>query len=248
MVSVGEERQSSLAVGPNYALIKWNHERVEEGGVVANAAAIALRSNMTDEDQASPKRAFWLRATDKTKWPRSWLQPNTTLDLGYADGEPRRNAADEVQRTIRRVMLTLVGYCFFCWLTLGAPDASIIDAAATIKVPFANVEISYVNFLIIGPLIAIVIWIYLQVFVGLHEGLSRNDPFSTGLPFLFNINQPMPRMISRVLLYWLAPLTVTLFVFKALPRSEGPWLVILAAIFFAAMFWLLISRRPHGKI
>ncbi len=72
---------------------------------------------------------------------------------------------DEVSTTIRRVMITLIGYSFFCLLTLAAPDERLIKKDATIKIPFAGTDVDYGSFLFIGPAVLIGLTLYLHIFL-----------------------------------------------------------------------------------
>ena len=52
-------------------------------------------------------------------------------------------AHEKCSETIRRTMLTLLGFCFFCIVTtFGAPDASLLMGDATISIPFAETRLS----------------------------------------------------------------------------------------------------------
>ena len=199
---------------------------------------------MTEADPIRNWRRIWSHGIISCF---GWFKRPRDPLIAHDDEKIHREMTEELLRTIRRVMLTLVGFSFFCWLTLGAPDVGIIDAAAKIKIPFANVRINYVAFLAIGPLVTIAIWIYLQVFVGLLEAVRESGKYEPHLPFIFTIRGTIPAAISRFLLYWLAPLTVALFAFKALPRAESPMLVALAAALFAIMFWLQIARKLQNE-
>ena len=94
---------------------------------------------------------------------------------------------DEPSGTIRRVMLLLVGYSFFCILMLSQPDVALLSSAAEIKVPFANTDISFIAFLITGPLVLAGVTAYLHNFIGQWLAFGgRRVP--EALPFLFNMD------------------------------------------------------------
>ena len=62
-------------------------------------------------------------------------------------------------------MLVLVGYSFFCILMLSQPDVALLSSDAEINVPFANTDISFIAFLITGPLVLAGMTAYLHIFI-----------------------------------------------------------------------------------
>ena len=75
---------------------------------------------MADEasTQEGTEPGFWARRIDKAYWPRRWwwLQPvPRPVGIDAEKNSVRRH--DEASKTIRRVMMTLIAYGFFC-LTL----------------------------------------------------------------------------------------------------------------------------------
>jgi hypothetical protein len=174
---------------------------------------------------------------------------------------------EEVSGTIRRVMLVLLGYGFFCALALGAPDASLIAANAQIEVPFANTNIAFASFLLIGPLVLLGIAFYLHLFVGRWVELNRylkgsnqggagrhyltgdralgpqSGENGSGLtPYAFNLDNSVARFFTGFVFYWLVPLVFLGFAYKASPRSEGSILAVLTLVVTLA-FLLLQTRR-----
>ena len=175
-------------------------------------------------------------------WPRCWWWP-FTHPLEFDDDEWKRQH-DEVSTTIRRTMLTLIGCSFFCLVTLGAPDISLLSVDAKIKVPFVGAEVGYSSFLIIGPLILSCLTIYLHIFLGFYLSLGSSQK-SKILPFLFNMPSRMARVISFSVFYILPPIVLVAFVIKALPRtSEAYWLTLYTIFFVIVLLWLLIRRCP----
>lgn len=149
---------------------------------------------------------------------------------------------DAVSRSINRTLLLLVGFSLFCILTLGAEDASLLRTDATITMPFAGTQISFVAFLVIGPAVLIALTIYLHVFVEYWNSLGGRQLKCT-LPFIQNIQTVGAKTVSVYLIYWLTPTALTVFAWKALPRPEGPWLIIICSIVAATMAWLQIYRH-----
>ena len=79
--------------------------------------------------------------------------------------------------------------------------------------------------------------------MGYHLALSGSG--KVGLPFMFNMHQTSARLVSNFILYWLTPFTLAAFTFKALPRPEARWLLLITVGAFSALLWLQIQRCPE---
>ena len=96
---------------------------------------------------------IWTRLSDGSKHPRRWWWPP---DPPVSEGDPNiQDLHDEASKTIRRVMLTIVGYSFFLILTLGTPDKVLVENNNKITLPFADIGVNFANFLIVGPIVLI---------------------------------------------------------------------------------------------
>ena len=190
------------------------------------------------------------RLADRSKWPRKWSWPlPEELDISDEDWKKQH---DEISKAINKLLPILIGFCFFCALSLGAPDSSLLASDATITLPFANAKISFVAFLIIAPLVLAAFSFYLHIFAGYWIMLSRQRPDAlpasgetphTELPFVFNLQSRTANWLSRFLFYWLVPVILGVFAWKALPRPEGPVLVSLTSAFIAVFLFLQLRRR-----
>lgn len=120
----------------------------------------------------------------------------------------------ELSRIIRNVTLTILGYSFFCLITIAGPDTGLI--LGEIKIPFANVNISPFSFLVVGPLILVALSFYLHVFIEKWSMLGDLEE-SKRLPYVFNIDGPVARLISYSLFYLLTPIVMIAFVWKSSP-------------------------------
>lgn len=184
-----------------------------------------------------------VRLADRRKWPRSWWWPlPQEFRLSAEDWEKQH---DETSETINRLLVVLIGFGFFCVLALGASDRSLLASDAEITLPFANTKVGFTYFLLIGPLVLTGLSFYLHIFVGHWSRLlsHRLGPSSPNpelphppLPFIFNLESRTASWLSHFLFYWLVPVILSLFAWKALPRPEGPLLVVLACAFFWQCF------------
>src|SRR5216683_1725673 len=181
----------------------------------------------------------------KNASPRWRPLPPERLDLSPEDWKKQH---DEISRAINKLLLVLIGFCFFCGLALGQPDVSLLASNAKVTLPFANTDISFVAFLIIAPLVLTALSFYLHIFIGYWTTLSRQQPTSAQmhpvLPFIFNLNYRTTGWLSNFLFYWLVPGMLAVFTWKALPRPEGPILTALTSGFVVVFLFLQIRRRP----
>jgi hypothetical protein len=141
-------------------------------------------------------------------------------------------------------------FVFFCGLALGKPDASLLASDARVTLPFANADISFVAFLFIAPLVLTALSFYLHIFVGYWINLSRQIPASSSmeqthpvLPFVFNLPYRTADWLSVFLFYWLVPIMLGVFAWKALPRPEAPRLIALTSAFVVVFLFLQLRRR-----
>ena len=195
----------------------------------------------------------WNRLRDRRKWPRSWWYP--TLPDRREDLPPQewKEQHDETSKIIRRVMFTLIGYSFFCVITLGAPDISLLATDAEIELPFTNTKIGYTTFLLIGPFVLLGIASYMHVFVSRWAELNRSPSSRPSLPYAFNLHQQrVARWFSGFVFYWLVPLVMTLFAFKTSQRPEGRGVALLTLAVAFGFLWLNVRRsaegRPHSSL
>jgi len=157
-------------------------------------------------------------------------------------------------------MLTLLGVAFFCLLTaIGSPDKLLLAGDSTVKVPFVDIPISLLGFIVVVLLLLSVITVYLHIFYGYWLELERErrqinrSLIGTGeqqiesVPSLFYFNGPVPRFLTSLLFYWLVPLVFAAITVKALVRPEigRPVIYVTALVTFVLAF-LQIRRRPDN--
>lgn len=190
-------------------------------------------------------KRVWSGLSNPNKLPRRlWFPTTRLLDLGTEEWQRQH---DEVSISLKRTMLTLLGYCFFCVLTLAAPDVSLIAKDANIQVPFAGTKINYQAFLIIGPLVIFGLTIYLHILLGHLLSLGKKKD-TLGLPYIFNIDSRAATWLANCIFYWTPCLVLAYFSWKAIPRAkESLFLSIQTAIFFSYMVLLKIRRFPDDR-
>jgi uncharacterized protein YjbI with pentapeptide repeats len=158
--------------------------------------------------------------------------------------EQRKAYHDETSKTIRRVFYSLVGACMFCVITLaGSPDVQLLTSGATVKLPALNYDIEFKAFLVVGPVFLIALTIYLHIFVGQHRMVVMSS--ESQQPMLPNFNSWTARLMVLVISYWMVPITLVVFTWKAWPRPYGPLLGYTALGVATGLVLLQIRRCPR---
>jgi hypothetical protein len=208
----------------------------------------------------------WARLSDPDQWPRCWWFPpssrrNDVLEMSEAARQDYQKtvqqAHEKFSETIRLAMLSLLGFALFCLLiTFSTPDSALLVADPTIKIPFADVQVSFQSFLIVAPFLLIVVTLYLHIFYGYwlnletdYQHLTRSREASAlsmeRLPTFFSLDDPVPRLLTAFIFYWLVPLVLLTITWKAAAHVEwgGP-LVLLTSLVTMTLVFLQIRRCP----
>jgi hypothetical protein len=130
-------------------------------------------------------------------------------------------AQSETSATITKIMLTFAGAASFCILSLLAPDISLLTNGVTLNVPFAG-PVSFLGFIVVGPLILIVLRIYLQIYVELMRRLESicERLHAVRVPTLLLRRNVLLRGFTGFVLYLLLPLTMSWSQFVGQVGSE----------------------------
>jgi len=186
------------------------------------------------------------RLSDRTQLPRSlWYPP---IPVGSDDPEIWQKQFDDVSTTIRRSMFAMLGYAAFCVVALGQPDAQILKAAA-VQLPVVNTSVSVEGFMLIGPLVLVGLAAYLHIFIGRWVILKHDKTRDNLRPsYIFNLPGRSAAAVATFIFYWLPPVVLASFVYKALPftnmRLPTLWLAVLAT---SVLVFLAIRRCPDNR-
>ena len=190
-----------------------------------------------------PLACTWERLRDRNRWPRCWWWP-VRSERAADKGTDWSTQHKEVSQTILRTMLTVVAYSAFCLFTLATPDSEILENK--IKIPFANMELNFIDFVFIGPAILVGLLVYLHIFVGYwHEIPSQT--LGRPVPYLFNLEGKVPRFASSFLFYFLLPIVLYSFIYKAHPHTNTRFLELVAAIVTVGLVLLRIRRWEDSQ-
>ena len=171
----------------------------------------------------------------------------------FASSHLTSSAKQEMRPPRRSLALdfSFVGTAAFCLLSLLSPDSALLSDIERINVPFAGPVSSY-GFMIIGPLVLIVLRVYLQIYV---EHSSRLDRLAQSVsvvrpPTLVPLENSWIRLFSGLVFYALLPAIMLCFAWKAavLPKSALFTVVTTLAIGVIAYHEMLLSWRPKGLL
>ena len=192
----------------------------------------------------SSTATVWQRLSDRTKLPRLLWYPPAPADT--YDPELWQKQFDDVSTTIRRSMFGITGYAAFCLIALGQPDAQILKAAA-VQLPVVNTSVSVGGFMLIGPLVLVGLTAYLHIFVG-HWVVMKSGKSNDGLrpPYIFNLPSRSATAVATFIFYWLPPIVLVSFMYKASPFTDVPILPV-AALTTTALLFLGIRRCPDNQ-
>jgi hypothetical protein len=162
-------------------------------------------------------------------------------------------ARDETATQVNRIGLTFLGTTAFCLLSLLSPDSHLLSGSKTINVPLAG-TVSFFGFMLLGPAVLIVLRVYLQIYV---EHSDRLDRLARSMPLmraptLVPLQNPLIRFFSALIFYFLLPVTMLLFTWKAAVFPQ--WGTALSAVAVAVIVghvMLPLSRftwRPKAQL
>jgi hypothetical protein len=147
----------------------------------------------------------------------------------------------------------------FLQQNLSMPDSALLVADPTIKMPFADVQVSFQSFVILAPFLLIVITLSLHIFYGYWLDLETDYQHLTlrcgsiqssieRLPTLFAFDHPVPRLLTVFIFYWLVPLVLLVMTWKAAARvAWGVPLILFTGLVTVALVFLRVWRCPASQ-
>jgi uncharacterized protein YjbI with pentapeptide repeats len=186
-------------------------------------------------------------------------------------------AVEEEAKNARTLFFTTLLSCVYGWLTIaGTSDVLLLTNSASSPLPIIGASIPIVSFYVVGPLILLLLYVYLQLHLqrlwerlaelpalfpdGRSLGTCAYPWLLTGLvysysPYLKERRPPLSRLQSAVsigIAWWLVPLTIAMFWLRYLRRHD--WMgttlhivVLVAAIAAAVMFYRLAVSTLRGQ-
>ena len=172
----------------------------------------------------------------------SWMFAPEPLELDEHH-EQWKEIHSEASKTVRRVFLSLLAICLFCVLTLGGSSdlQLLLEVVPTVTLPLINYKVSFPVFLIVAPLLLMALTFYLHVFV-IHTRKFRLPPEERA-PILPNMDSFPAQCITWILYYWLTPITLAYFAWKAKPHELHGAILFWVTLGFFFILLLLQARR-----
>ncbi len=198
--------------------------------------------------------AYQLRGTDLAE---------AKLPPEIADSLKTQPGVDEATKTSRKVFLTTLVACLYCWLTiLSTTDAGLLIGNSTLALPIVQTPIPVVAFFGAAPVLLLIVYLYLHFSLqNLWDALATLPAvFPDGrpvhertLPWIlspivrlhFKRLGPCPRLArfqvraTALLVWWGVPFTLLAFWLRFLVRQDR-LITTLQVIVFAISLWLSV--------
>jgi hypothetical protein len=151
--------------------------------------------------------------------------------------EELKQQFDKTSDIINSIVALLIGFCFYSALALSSlPDTRLLSTTPTtpeLQVPFVQGRISFLVFLLIGPLTLLLLSLYVHIYVEHWWGLLRlqiqraadaglQPPLLLHPPLFFNLPYKIASVTSVFVLYLLVPLILLFFCYEALKLPQTP--------------------------
>jgi len=162
-------------------------------------------------------------------------------DPAASDPAATETIPEDVLLTIRRSTMALLGFGLFASVTLSQPYAAIF-AQRGITLPIADTEVGFAGFLVMGPIVLMSIWAYLQI--NLQRAWRHPVPASApGWLVLGLYDHPIPALMGWIVQTAMVQALLFAFAFKAEIFPWGPWPLLLGFAGSFAVGLLAVFRR-----
>jgi uncharacterized protein YjbI with pentapeptide repeats len=212
--------------------------------------------------------AYQLRGSDLTL---------AKLPPDIADSLKTQPGVDEATKTSRKVFLTMLAACLYCWLTiLSTTDAGLLIGSSTLALPIVQTPIPVVAFFGAAPVLLLIVYLYLHFSLqNLWNALATLPAFfpdgrpvhERALPWILSpivrlyfkrlipFCTRLPRFQVRatsLLVWWGVPFTLIAFLLRFLVRHNAPIttlhvIVVGVSFWLSAMFWRITKDTLRGK-
>ena len=141
----------------------------------------------------------------------------------------------EASKNSSTIYFLYIGFLIYCAFTVfGTPDRYIIFNEK-VKMPILNIDVPLIGFMLMAPLVAIFLFVYLQIYLGRLKwliDLSTNyAPIERGRLYPWMLNFPkdpesgfikgLQNIIIKISLWGLLPLVLGLFAFWSLKTHDS---------------------------
>ncbi|MGD8764805.1 MAG: pentapeptide repeat-containing protein [Desulfobacteraceae bacterium] len=155
-----------------------------------------------------------------------------------------RDRHKELSITVRRTMFALLAYSASCGVIIAQPDVPFVLTSSGVQIPVINVAVNLKAFLIVGPLGLIAITAYLHIFLAELNRIIGLDEYDK-LPFLFNFQKRLARILSFLIFYAIPPIMMVAFSWKSAVIEWRTLMYFATMVVTAGM--LLLYLKPSLK-
>jgi hypothetical protein len=100
---------------------------------------------------------------------------------------------------------------------------------------------SFIAFLVVGPVLLIVLTVYLHIFVNHHRRFKISDAVTQ--PMLPNFGNVSAKVATWLLFYWMVPITLAVFAWKSWPRPVAGISLLAGTLGLVVILGFLQARR-----
>ena len=156
--------------------------------------------------------------------------------------------ADEIAKTVRRILYFLVLSCAYLVVIITVPDTDLVTAKSEIKVQPWGVSVKLATLMTFAPAYLIGILVYIHLFLGRLEEIRCAEKIRLPEIYLFSMTSAAPTLASCFIFYVMVPTTLAWFIWKVpfLPESQVLFLMTLATAWISALLWLHRERRQDN--
>ncbi|MBZ5636146.1 MAG: pentapeptide repeat-containing protein [Acidobacteriia bacterium] len=167
------------------------------------------------------------------------------LPAEVVDSLNSQPGVDEASKTSRKILLTMLAACLYCWLTiLSTTDAGLLVGSSMLSLPIVQTPIPVVAFFGAAPVLLLIIYLYLHFSLqNLWDALATLPAYfpdgrplhQRALPWILSpivrlhfkllapSCPPLTRIqvkVTAILVWWGVPLTMLAFFLRSLVRQD----------------------------
>jgi len=166
-----------------------------------------------------------------------------------------RNRHDEVSKNISSIMMNIILFGTYCLITLSITDKTLFENRWRIKLPIFNAEVEMQHFMLAGPLMLLVLFLYLHTFLQhkmrIEQLIQKDYNFDSidKLPTIFNMEQKLTKFATSILFYWLTPMLLVYFSVRALKMGSFVFIAVgaVATISISTILWNFFSQHAIAE-
>ncbi len=147
---------------------------------------------------------------------------------------PRNKSSCGISSNIQRLMYVLLSFSLICILFLIQGGEKALMANSKAKFPIANVEVDFIVFIFFGPVLLLLLMVYLHMFLGAWAQCDRASGHEK-LICIFNCCSATTRVLLVGIFFVMTPLILFLFLYSARAIPEATlvpgWMMILGLIY-----------------